>query len=232
MESATNNSRGSARGEGGRALEGAQAVTEQSELSQEAAISLRGEIQQLKETLNQLNGVGMARTSTPQPQYRAVSEEVAQLRAAITALREQLGECASAKYPTNDELPAEGGMALQQSRDSGKLAMAAKRLRGFGLSLSNKLWQLATTLFGALLGFSQRVFAITVVLLFLYELLVLVPMVGYPGAVKTELGQQIEFVRRFAVGGWQAAMAAENGPLHENGKAAAEADRHKSTSAN
>jgi hypothetical protein len=86
-----------------------------------------------------------------------------------------------------------------------------------GVPVASKAAHLIASAFGMFLGFFKKIFAISVVLVVLYELMVLVPMIGYPGAIKAELGQQFESVKLFAVGEWKAAMAAANQPAQDGG---------------
>lgn len=91
--------------------------------------------------------------------------------------------------------------AAQQASgaESGPGGLAASLIHGVKIVFG---WAL-----GTVHGLFRRIITVAVVLLFLYELLVLVPLSGYPGAVKTELGQQLEFVKLLAVGEWKEAMA-------------------------
>ena len=156
-----------------------------------------------------------------QAKYQAVSEEIAQLRATIVAMHQQMEKIA----PAN--LSHAGQNGAPSSLASGE---GTKRFRTGAAFVFTKLFRLAAVLYGTIMGIFRRIVILTVVLAVIYELLVVVPMVGYPGAVKAELSQQAETVRQFVADGWKAAKAVVAQPSTQEG-VAAEADKRKLQSA-
>lgn len=182
------------------------------------AARLQGEVQQLKATISYLKEAlnnrraveesmtnqaskggeviqpralgtrGAARPGTEDQQYQSVSEEVAQLRATVLALHQQMEKNA----------PGQGGEQPSPPSRSG-----TKRFQALATFIFKKLFHFVTMLFGTIMGIINRLAVLAIVLAFIYELLVVVPLVNYPGAVKEELGQQAETVKRFVVDGWQ-----------------------------
>lgn len=145
-------------------------------------------------------------------QLRSVSEEVAQLRATISALQQQL-----------EKMGPAGQQSTPGQNPAGPSGM--KRLQSVALFLFKKLYYLVTAVFGTIMGILSRIVILAVVLAIIYELLVVVPMVGYPGAVKEELGLQATAVKQFVVNGWQAAKAVTAQPSAKDNEAAAEPDK-------
>lgn len=99
--------------------------------------------------------------------------------------------------------PSQGGAPSDNFVRHGEEVEAAQR----GASAGGVVSAAMAKLFGTIQGLFRKIVTVAVVLLFLYELLVLVPLSGYPGAVKAELGLQLEAVKLFARGEWQAARA-------------------------
>lgn len=160
---------------------------------------------------------GAARPGTADPQYQSVSEEVAQLRATVLALHQQMEKSAPGQNGEQPSPPSRSGI---------------KRFQAVATFVFKKLFQFVTMLFGTIMGIVNRIVVLAIVLAFIYELLVVVPLVNYPGAVKEELGQQAETVKRFVVDGWQAARAITTTTATKSDEATAAPGKHSQKPAN
>lgn len=137
-------------------------------------------------------------------QYQTVSKDMAQLRAAMLALSQQM-ETFTATHP-QEAWKGDGTTGRSPLFGAGRNHPPPKGVRGTLASTVRKVQNAMRFMTETIFSLVKKIIAMSILLLFVYEILVLVPVIGNPSAVKTELWQQMEFVGRFAIGGWRAAM--------------------------
>lgn len=92
--------------------------------------------------------------------------------------------------------------------------------------MAKKAARLPGQMVGAVFGVIRKIIALSIVSVVIYELMVLVPLMDTPGAIQKEVGQQVDSLKLFAVGEWQAAMADREG-LQETAAPAEPAKKKK-----
>lgn len=137
---------------------------------------------------------------------------------------------APSQAPAKDSAPVDNFVRHGEEVAAARRGVAEGERPGPVGLLVNGVKFVIAWLFGTIQGFFRKIITVTVVLLFLYELLVLIPLSGYPGAVKAELWQQLEVVKLLAVGEWQAAKAVAARPTKLEEEAAAAGLRKDRTS--